>query len=79
MPRALRGFRTGLAYRLKQRFPAFAAAWDDALARAQQGLVAEARKTMLGHSGALRVALEDIEIEDFTMLIPPRDDEYDQS
>ena len=41
-------------------------------------LTEEARKTMLGHSGALRVALEDIEIENFTMLIPPRDDEYDQ-
>jgi hypothetical protein len=32
------------AYRMKDRFPAFSAAWDDALERAQQGLIAIAYK-----------------------------------
>jgi hypothetical protein len=32
------------AYRMKRRFPLFAAAWDDALARAGQGLIAIAYK-----------------------------------
>ena len=45
-------------YRLKNRFPAFAAAWDEALERSQQGLVAiaykravEGKETVIIHKG----------------------------
>lgn len=38
------GISNVAGYRLKRRFPAFSDAWDDALARAQQGLIALAYK-----------------------------------
>lgn len=38
------GISNTAGYRLKRRFPKFAAAWDEALARAQQGLIAVAYK-----------------------------------
>ena len=47
------------AYRQKARFPAFSAAWDDALARARQGLIAiayrravEGKETVIYRNGA---------------------------
>lgn len=46
-------------YRLKKRFPLFSAAWDDALARAQQGLIAiayqravQGKETVIIRNGA---------------------------
>lgn len=47
------------AYRMKARFPAFSAAWEDALARARQGLIAiayrravEGKETVIYRNGA---------------------------
>jgi len=47
------------AYRMKARFPAFSAAWDDALDRARQGLIAiayrravEGKETVIYRNGA---------------------------
>lgn len=53
------GVSNTAGYRLKARFPLFAAAWDDALARAQQGLIAvayqravEGKETIIIRNGA---------------------------
>lgn len=53
------GVSNAAGYRLKKRFPLFSAAWDDALARAQQGLIAiayqravQGKETVIIRNGA---------------------------
>lgn len=53
------GVSNAAGYRLKKRFPLFSTAWDDALARAQQGLIAiayqravQGKETVIIRNGA---------------------------